>query len=41
MIQIRISADSMEELAEAKQRLKGLFAIYPSERLQGAEKRTL
>ena len=33
MIQIRISADSMEELSEAKQRLKGLFTIY---RLRGS-----
>lgn len=34
MIQIRLSADSMEELAAAKKRMQGLFTVY---RLKGSE----
>lgn len=34
MIQIRLSADSMEELAAAKKRMQGLFTVY---RLKGSD----
>ena len=34
MIQIRLSADSMEELAAAKKRVQGLFTVC---RLKGSE----
>ena len=34
MIPIRISADSMEELAAAKKRMQGLFTVY---RLKGSD----